>query len=129
MTIYFTVIQLYKNLENKFDLLEKEIEEGKRKKYEYLNEKEHNINNNINNNININNITNNSEYEKNHFLEILYKMEKNKENKIVKKNNKNYKYSSTKLSQRNINEKINNNKNISENNRNKTPSSIRKKKK
>ena len=117
----FGLIQLYKNLENKFDLLEKEIEEGKRKKYEYLNEQDKKFNNNKNNNINITNITNDLKYEKNYFLENLYKEEKNKKNKSAKKNN-----NQIKITRRNIKGGTDKNKYISENNRNKTPSNIRK---
>ena len=117
------LIQLYKNLENKFDMLEKEIEEGKRNKYEYLNEAD----NNVNNNINLTDMNNNIEYQKQYFLESLYKEEKAKKNRSAKKNNKsNNDYSSIKMTQRNMKEKINNYKYISDNNRNKTPSNIRK---
>ena len=125
----FGLIQLYKNLENKFDLLEKEIEEGKRNKYEYLNEQDKKFDNK-NNNINITNITNDLEYEKNYFLENLYKEEKNKKNKSAKKNNNHIKNISAKITQRNIKDKKAKNKYISENNRNKTPSrkNIKKKK-
>ena len=122
------LIQLYKNLEKKFDMLEKEIEEGKRYKYECLNE----VDNNLNKNINLTDMNNNNfEYQKQYFLESLYKDKKSKKNKSAKKNNKNNNnndYWSTKVTQRNMKEKINNYNynNISDNNRNKTPSYIRK---
>lgn len=71
------LIQLYKNLENKFDKLEKEIEEGKKNKYEYKIETDGNRN--INNKIYLTNTGNKFEYEKNYFLENLYKEEKKEE--------------------------------------------------
>ena len=119
----FGLIQLYKNLENKFDLLEKEIEEGKRKQYEYLNEQDKKFDYK-NNNINNKNIKNDLEYEKNYFLENLYKEEK--KNKRAKKNNSHNKNVPVKITQRNIKDKKAKNKYISENNRNETPSNIRK---
>ena len=103
-------------------MLEKEIEEGKRNKYEYLNEAD----NNLNNNINLTDMNNNFEYKKQYFLESLYKEEKAKKNRSAKKNNSNNDYSSTKMTQRNMKDKINNYKYIPDNNRNKTPSNIRK---
>ena len=51
------VIQLYKNLENKFDILEKAIEEEKRNRYDIMDKKyeEKNLNDNNNNNIKLKN--------------------------------------------------------------------------
>ena len=74
------VIQLYKNLENKFDILEKAIEEGKKNKYDFMIE-ENKENNLKSNDIILTNISNNFEYEKNNLLEELYRNEKIIQNK------------------------------------------------
>ena len=94
------VIQLYKNLENKFDILEKAIEEGKKNKYDILNENNEDIELN-NNNIILTNYSNNVEQEKNNFLEGLYRNEKILENKEDKKTSKKKKKPLTKISLKN----------------------------
>lgn len=103
------VMQLYKNLENKFDILEKAIEEGKKNKYDFINEENKDIDL-YNNNIILTNFSNNIEYEKNNFLEGLYKNEKIMENKKEKKISKKKKKPLTKIIQNNLkNNKGNNN--------------------
>ena len=95
------VIQLYKNLENKFDILEKAIEEGKKNRYDILNENYEDIDLNNNNNIILTDYNNNVEQEKNNFLDRLYKNENITQNKKEKKNNKKKKKPLTKISQNN----------------------------
>ena len=103
------VIQLYKNLENKFDILEKAIEEGKQKEYDLINEEDKELD--INNNIIMTNFSNNVEQEKNIFLEGLYRNEQLLQNKKEKKNSKKKKKPLTKISQNNnIRNKKGNNK-------------------
>ena len=103
------VMQLYKNLENKFDILEKAIEEGKKNKYDILDENNEDMELN-NNNIILTNYSNNVEQEKNNFLEGLYRNEKILENKEEKKTSKKKRKPLTKISQKNNvrNKKVNN---------------------
>ena len=103
------VMQLYKNLENKFDILEKAIEEGKKNKYDFINEENQDIDL-YNNNIILTNFSNNIEYEKNNFLEGLYKNEKIMENKKEKKISKKKKKPLTKIIQNNLKNNKGNNK-------------------
>ena len=103
------VMQLYKNLENKFDILEKAIEEGKKNKYDFINEENKDIDL-YNNNIILTNFSNNIEYEKNNFLEGLYKNEKIMENKKEKKISKKKKKPLTKIIQNNLKNNKGNNK-------------------
>jgi hypothetical protein len=103
------VLQLYKNLENKFDILEKAIEEGKKNKYDFINEENKDIDL-YNNNIILTNFSNNIEYEKNNFLEGLYKNEKIMENKKEKKISKKKKKPLTKIIQNNLKNNKGNNK-------------------
>ena len=103
------VMQLYKNLENKFDILEKAIEEGKKNKYDFINEDNKDIDL-YNNNIILTNFSNNIEYEKNNFLEGLYKNEKIMENKKEKKISKKKKKPLTKIIQNNLKNNKGNNK-------------------
>lgn len=103
------VMQLYKNLENKFDILEKAIEEGKKNKYDFINEENKDIDL-YNNNIILTNFSNNIEYEKNNFLEGLYKNEKIMENKKEKKISKKKKKPLTKIIQNNLRNNKGNNK-------------------
>ena len=103
------VMQLYKNLENKFDILEKAIEEGKKNKYDILDENNEDMELS-NNNIILTNYSNNVEQEKNNFLEGLYRNEKILENKEEKKTSKKKRKPLTKISQKNNlrNKKVNN---------------------
>ena len=103
------VMQLYKNLENKFDILEKAIEEGKKNKYDFINEENKDIDL-YNNNIILTNFSNNIEYEKNNFLEGLYKNEKIMENKKEKTISKKKKKPLTKIIQNNLKNNKGNNK-------------------
>ena len=93
------VIQLYKNLENKFDILEKAIEEGKKNKYDFVQEEEKD--DELNNNIILTNFSNNIEQEKNIFLEGLYRNEQILQNQKEKKSSKKKKKPLTKISQNN----------------------------
>ena len=93
------VIQLYKNLENKFDILEKAIEEGKKNKYDFVQEEEKD--DELNNNIILTNFSNNIEQEKNIFLEGLYRNEQILQNQKEKKSSKKKKKHLTKISQNN----------------------------
>ena len=93
------VIQLYKNLENKFDILEKAIEEGKKNKYDFVHEEEKD--DELNNNIILTNFSNNIEQEKNIFLEGLYRNEQILQNQKEKKSSKKKKKPLTKISQNN----------------------------
>lgn len=95
------IIQLYKNLENKFDILEKEIEEGKKNRYDIMDENNEDMELNNNNNIILTNYSNNIEQEKNNFLEGLYRNEQIMENKEEKKTTKKKKKPLTKISQKN----------------------------
>ena len=97
------VIQLYKNLENKFDILEKAIEEEKRNRYDIMDEnyEDNNLNDNNNNDIILTNLSNKMEKEKNDFLEGLYRNELIMQNKKGTKNNKKKKKPLTKISQNN----------------------------
>ena len=99
------VIQLYKNLENKFDILEKAIEEEKRNRYDIMDEnyEDNNLNDNNNNDIILTNLSNKMEKEKNDFLEGLYRNELIMQNKKGTKNNKKKKKKKplTKISQNN----------------------------
>ena len=90
------VIQLYKNLENKFDILEKAIEEGKKNKYDFVQEEEKD--DELNNNIILTNFSNNIEQEKNIFLEGLYRNEQILQNQKEKKSSKKKKKPLTKIS-------------------------------
>ena len=78
------IIQLYKNLENKFDILEKEIEEGKKNRYDIMDENNEDMELNNNNKRILTNYSNNIEQEKNNFLEGLYRNEQIMENKEEK---------------------------------------------
>ena len=82
------LIQIYKNLENKFDLLEKAIEEGKKNKYDFINEENKEMDLNDNNNILLTNFGNKIEHDKNNFLEELYRNEKIIQNKNEPKKDK-----------------------------------------
>ena len=93
------VIQLYKNLENKFDILEKAIEEGKKNKYDFVQKEEKD--DELNNNIILTNFSNNIEQEKNIFLEGLYRNEQILQNQKEKKSSKKKKKPLTKISQNN----------------------------
>ena len=99
------LFQIYKNLENKFDLLEKAIEEGKKNKYDFINEENKEMDLNDNNNILLTNFGNKIEHDKNKFLEELYRNEKIIQNKNEpkkdKKNSKKKKKPLTKISQNN----------------------------
>jgi len=99
------LIQIYKNLENKFDLLEKAIEEGKKNKYDFINEENKEMDLNDNNNILLTNFGNKIEHDKNNFLEELYRNEKIIQNKNEpkkdKKSSKKKKKPLTKISQNN----------------------------
>ena len=102
------VIQLYKNLENKFDILEKAIEEGKKNKYDFMIE-ENKENNLKSNDIILTNISNNFEYEKNNLLEELYRNEKIIQNK-TEKEKKNSKKKKKPLTIMNLNNNLRNKK-------------------
>ena len=104
------VMQLYKNLENKFDILEKAIEEEKRNRYDIIDENYEDMNLNNNNELILTNYSNKIEKEKNNFLEGLYKNEQIMQNKKESKNNKKKKKPLTKISQNNNlkNKKVNN---------------------
>ena len=84
------LVNLYKNLEEKFDMLEKEIEAGKKNRYDYTDESINSIRNNAQINCNL-------EIQKQMFLENLYKKElkkkKSKNNKEIEKNKKKYSFS------------------------------------
>ena len=99
------ILQIYKNLENKFDILEKAIEEGKKNRYDFIDEENKEMESNDNNNIILTNFNNKIEQEKNNFLEELYRNEKlnqnKKEVKKDKKGSKKKKKSLTKISQNN----------------------------
>ena len=95
------VMQLYKNLENKFDILEKAIEEEKRNRYDIMDENYEDANLNNNNDIILTNLSNKMEKEKNDFLEGLYRNELIMQNKKGTKNNKKKKKPLTKISQNN----------------------------
>ena len=130
------VMQLYKNLEDKFDILEKAIEEGKKNKYDFLIEenKEDYVNNN---DIILTNISNNIEHEKNNLLEELYRNEKIIQNKSEKeKEKKNNKKKKKPLAKIGLNNNLRNNKGfhkmdiLAEQNKNKkNPKNILKNKK
>ena len=99
------LIDIYKNLENKFDILEKAIEEGKKSRYDFIEEENKEMELNDNNDIILTNFNNKIEKDKNNFLEELYRNEKliqnKKEEKKDKKGSKKKRKSLTKISQNN----------------------------
>ena len=99
------LIDIYKNLENKFDILEKAIEEGKKSRYDFIEEENKEMELNDNNDIILTNFNNKIEKDKNNFLEELYRNEKliqNKhEEKKDKKGSRKKRKSLTKISQNN----------------------------
>ena len=99
------IIEIYKNLENKFDILEQAIEEGKKSRYDFIEEENKEMELNDNNDIILTNFNNKIEKDKNNFLEELYRNEKliqnKKEEKKDKKGSKKKRKSLTKISQNN----------------------------
>ena len=99
------LIDIYKNLENKFDILEKAIEEGKKSRYDFIEEENKEMELNDNNDIILTNFNNKIEKDKNNFLEELYRNEKliqnKQEEKKDKKVSKKKRKSLTKISQNN----------------------------
>jgi len=99
------LIDIYKNLENKFDILEKAIEEGKKSRYDFIEEENKEMELNDNNDIILTNFNNKIEKDKNNFLEELYRNEKLIQNKHDekkdKKGSRKKRKSLTKISQNN----------------------------
>ena len=119
--INFEPFQLYKNLENKFDMLAKEIEEAKRNKFDYKIETEIKLNNNRS----LINRGSTFSIEKKYLTENLNKEEKNNKNRSYNKIFPN-KYPSSGLNQKKTKKKKNRDNYISNNKRNKTAPKARK---